>query len=687
LLIIVKKTIINYQPQKLNLMFFKRVLPAICLALLFVAHLAHGQGAPALSVKKNQTLAANAKLGKPISKDLFGVFFEDLSYAADGGLYAELIQNRSFEYSASDRKTWNPLTAWEYTTEGFGYGTISVETAKPLHFNNPHYVLLNIDDAGQQGVGITNAGYDGICIKAGQKYDFSVYVRQISAKPVAMQVELRGDNGAVCGTFSFQTQAGAWKKYTGTITATASSDSARLTILARQRSVLAIDEVSLFPHNTFKNEANGLRADLAQAIANLQPKFLRFPGGCLVHGDGINNIYRWKNTIGPVEQRVQQRNIWNYHQSTGLGFYEYFRFCEDIGAKPLPVLAAGVSCQNSGGTWKIGGTGQKGLSLAAMKGYIQDVLDLIEYANGPVTSVWGAKRAAAGHPKPFGLQYVGIGNEDKQTNDFRDRFKMIYDAVRAKHPEITIVGTVGPAPSGEDYDLGWKFADQLSVPVVDEHFYEKPEWFLKNNSRYDSYRRPKSKVYIGEYASWGNALINALSEAAFMTSLERNGDIVQMASYAPLLANLKHTSWNPNLIYFDNKTLVPTVNYYVQQLFAVNQGDVYIPGIISLNRPGARADSTLAASCVQNSETGDVILKIVNAGPQAATAMAKLSGLGMMAANAKIDVLQGQPSDKNTIDQQKNIIPSHAEISVAQLNGYVVPPYSLSVIRISLKGN
>jgi alpha-N-arabinofuranosidase len=682
LLIIVVYTIINYKPQKLNLMSVKRVLPALCLAMLFVADLANGQGASVLSVQKPKIPGA-----KPISKDLFGVFFEDLSYAADGGLYAELIQNRSFEYSASDRKNWHPLTAWEYTTEGYGYGTISVETAKPLHPNNPHYVQLNIDDAGQQGVGITNAGYDGISIIAGQKYDFSIYIRQISVRPVDIQVQLGGDKGAVYGTFSFQTQAGAWRKYKGTITATASADSASVTVLARQRSVLAIDEVSLFPHNTFKNEPNGLRADLAQAIAGLEPKFLRFPGGCLVHGDGLGNIYRWKNTIGPVEQRIQQRNIWSYHQSTGLGFYEYFRFCEDIGAKPLPVVAAGVSCQNSGGTWRIGGTGQKGISLTEMKSYIQDVLDLIEYANGPATSVWGSKRAAAGHPKPFNLQYVGIGNEDKQTNDFRDRFKMIYDAVHAKHPEITIVGTVGPAPSGEDYDLGWKFADQLSVPVVDEHFYEKPEWFLKNNNRYDNYRRPKSKVYIGEYASQGNALINALSEAAFMTSLERNGDIVQMASYAPLLANLKHTSWNPNLIYFNNKTLVPMVNYYVQQLFSVNQGDAYIPGIVSFNQPGARADSALAASCVQDSKTGDIILKIVNAGPQPATAGANLSGLGAVAANATIDVLQGQSSDKNTIDRPQNIVPARSEISVSQLGSYAVPPYSLTVIRIHSKGN
>src|SRR5690242_9112800 len=260
--------------------------------------------------------------------------------------------------------------------------------------------------------------------------------------------------------------------------------------------------VSLFPENTFHHHPNGLRADLAQTIADLKPKFMRFPGGCLVHGDGLDNIYEWKNTIGPVEQRKGQRNIWSYHQSVGLGYYEYFQFCEDIGAKPLPVVAAGVCCQNSGeSVTKVWEKGQRGLAMSEMPAYIQNVLDLIEWANGPVNSTWGAKRAAAGHPAPFHLQYLGIGNEDKQTDVFRERFKMIYDAVKAKHPEITVVGTVGPRPNDEDYREGWKFADQLHVPLVDEHYYEKPEWFLDNQDRYDSYDRSKSRVYVGEYAA------------------------------------------------------------------------------------------------------------------------------------------------------------------------------------------
>ncbi|WP_413669598.1 alpha-L-arabinofuranosidase C-terminal domain-containing protein [Mucilaginibacter sp. Mucisp86] len=616
---------------------------------------------------------------KPISNDLFGVFFEDLSYSADGGLYAELIQNRSFEYSPGDNKKWQPLSFWEYTTAGFGYGTISVESAQPITSTNPHYLVLNIDDPGKEGIGITNAGFDGICLHAGENYNFSVYIKQISSAPIPVKVELRGAKGVSYGQFSFKTQGSGWKKYDGTIKATQDADSAKLTLLALVKCKIAIDEVSLFPEHTFKNEKNGMRADLAQAVADLKPKFMRFPGGCLVHGDGLDNIYRWKNTIGPVEFRQQQRNIWNYHQSFGLGFFEYFRFCEDIGAKPVPVVAAAVSCQNSGGTR---GTGQKGLPMTEMKSYIQDILDLIEYANGPITSKWGAKRAAAGHPKPFHLQYIGIGNEDKQTDDFRNRFKMICNEVRAKHPEITIIGTVGPFPSGEDFDLGWAFADKLSVPVVDEHFYQKPAWFLDNNARYDGYRRTKSKVYIGEYASWGNSLFNALAEAAFMTGLERNGDIVAMASYAPMLANLSHTSWNPNLIYFNNKIVVPTANYYVQQLFSVNQGDLYVPGVIRFKQDDAVKDSTLAASCVKDSKTGNIILKIVNAGAKEANAAIDLTGINIPEQQATLNLLKGKPSDKNTINDPKAVQTISQEITTTNLSSYLAPPYSLSVIRL-----
>jgi alpha-L-arabinofuranosidase len=356
---------------------------------------------------------------KAISPDLIGVFFEDINYAADGGLYAELIQNRSFEYSPTDHSGWDSFTAWEYMTQGYGYGALSVETTSPVHPNNPHYAVLKIEEAGQEGIGLKNSGFDGIPVKAGQKYDFSVFIAQQDGSSMPMQVKLVNKKGETLGEATFTTTSKDWKKYAATITVTQSQDSASLVLLAKAKGKISIDMVSLFPQNTFKNRANGLRADLAQTIADLKPKFMRFPGGCLVHGDGVGNMYRWKNTIGPVEQRVAQKNIWNYHQTAGLGYFEYFQFCEDMGAKPLPVVPAAVSCQNSGGTWRIGGTGQKGIQLTEMPEYIQEVLDLIEWANGPVTSTWGAKRAAAGHPKPFHLEYVGIGNEDKITPEFK----------------------------------------------------------------------------------------------------------------------------------------------------------------------------------------------------------------------------------------------------------------------------
>ncbi|MDP3444736.1 MAG: alpha-L-arabinofuranosidase C-terminal domain-containing protein, partial [Ignavibacteria bacterium] len=365
--------------------------------------------------------------------------------------------------------------------------------------------------------------------------------------------------------------------------------------------------------------------------------FIRFPGGCLVHGDRLGNMYRWKNTIGPIEERVEQKNLWGYNQTAGMGYYEYFQFCEDIGAKPLPVLPAAVSCQNSGGTWRIGGTGQKAITMDEMPEYIQEVLDLIEWANGPATTKWGAKRAEAGHPEPFNLEYIGIGNEDKITPEFEERFKMIFNAVKEKHPEITIIGTVGPSHSGEDFDKGWKLANDLKIPIIDEHYYTEPKWFISNQYRYDNYDRNKSKVYLGEYASWGNKMINAIAEALYMTSLERNGDVVVMASYAPLLAKKDFTQWNTDMIFFDNKEICLTPNYYVQKMFMTNQGDIYYDKIISKDEK----DSTLAASCVKDSETSDIILKLVNAGTENKKMSISLAGFENLIHETEIIVLSG----------------------------------------------
>jgi alpha-N-arabinofuranosidase len=626
---------------------------------------------------------AGAAKPKKISPDLFGIFFEDLSYAADGGLYAELIQNRSFEYNPADNRDWNSMTAWKYETDGFGYGTISVETAAPVHPNNPHYVMLDIQDKGQTGVGLENSGFDGIPVKARKSYNFSVFLNVISTQSLPVSVALVDPKGKNLGSASFTATGKGWKKYSQQININSDNDSAKLVLLIKSKGKVGIDMVSLFPVETFKHRENGMRADLAQVIADIKPKFMRFPGGCLTHGDGIANIYRWKNTIGPVEQRVDQRNIWNYHQSVGLGYFEYFQFCEDIGAKPVPVLAAGVSCQNSGGTWKIGSTGQKGIPMDEMRAYVQDVLDLVEYANGPVTSTWGAKRAAAGHPAPFNLEYLGIGNEDKITGVFEERFRMIYDALHKAHPEIKIIGTVGPSPNGEDFDKGWKLADQLAVGIVDEHYYEKPQWFLKNTTRYDAYNRLRSKVYIGEYASWGNTLFNALCEAVYMTSLERNGDVIRMASYAPLIARIGHTSWNPNLIYFNGTRVFPTVNYYVQQQFAVNSGNEYLPNVIKLKGDKTATDTTAGVSCVRDAATGDIILKIANAGNTTLSGLADLSKIGKLPGSATLTVISGDPGAKNATDNRQPVLPKSSVINLQKKWLFTVPAYSLSVVRVS----
>jgi alpha-N-arabinofuranosidase len=634
------------------------------------------------------SIAQPAKGGKKISSDLFGLFFEDINYSADGGLYAEQVQNRSFEYNPTERREWNPFSYWEYISPGFSYGRISVETSTPVHPNNPHYMVLDIEHVGHEtkfvgesGVGLKNSGFDGIVVKAGEKYDFSVFAKQLSDSPIELSVSLQNRKGTVLASGTVSTASKNWQKYTATFTASASNDTASLVILAKTNGKLAMDMISLFPEKTFKNRTNGLRADLAQMLSDMKPGFIRFPGGCLVHGDGLGNMYRWKNTIGPVQERKEQRNIWGYHQTAGLGYFEYFQFCEDIGAKPLPVLPAAVSCQNSGGTWQIGGTGQKAVPIDEMQDYIQEVLDLIEWANGPANSTWGAKRAAAGHLAPFNLQYVGIGNEDKMTHEFEQRFKMIFDAVKAKHPEITVVGTVGPAPDGEDFTKGWKIAGDQKVPVVDEHYYTSPEWFISNQKRYDTYTRNATQVYLGEYASWGNKMRNAIAEAAYMTSLERNGDVVRMASYAPLLAKKNFTQWKTDLIFFDNVILCPTPNYFVQKMFSANQGDYYFDNVIAKDEK----DINLAATCVQDSKTGDIILKLVNYGNSVKLMKINLGRFGKIAAEGEKSVLAGSPDAENTFENTSAIAPTSSKVKISKSFDYSAPAMSLTVIRIKTK--
>jgi alpha-L-arabinofuranosidase len=630
--------------------------------------------------------------GRSISPNLFGVFFEDLNYAADGGLYAELVQNRSFEYQATEQPNWTPLTAWEPIALEGGRGSLKIADAVPVHPNNPHYVVVETQQPGS-GVGLANSGFDGIAAQAGEQYDFSLFCRQLFTGdrwggtgtlegPSRLVVRLQGRQGAVLAEAQLTVSGRDWQRRAATLTATASDPSARLVVLSLTRGGLALDEISLFPRKTFKARPNGLRADLAQAIADLKPKFVRFPGGCLVHGYGLGNLYRWKDSIGPIEQRRGQANLWGYHQSLGLGYFEYFQFCEDIGAKPLPVVPAGVCCQNADNQ---GGTGQRGLPLEMMSAYVQDVLDLVEWANGPADSPWGARRAAAGHPEPFKLQYLGIGNEEHITQVFKERFKMIYDAVKSRHPEITVIGTVGPFHSGEDYEQGWRIADELGLAMVDEHYYETPDWFLGHLTRYDGYDRSKSKVYLGEYAAHesnrANTLRSALAEAAYLTSLERNGDVVQFASYAPLLGKEGHMQWRPDMIYFDNSRILLSANYYVQQMFSLNQGDVYLAANLAPGADPKDSTSPLAVSCVRDWKSGDVILKVVNTGPAAQPVTVQFQGLKDAQARATQTVLKADPAAVNSFDRPDLVVPQRSTFNVSRSFEYEPPAYSLTVIR------
>jgi alpha-L-arabinofuranosidase len=619
------------------------------------------------------TLTINPAESKKISNLLIGIFFEDINYAADGGLYAELIQNRDFEYSPADKggrdKNWNVRTAWTVN----GEKNIKIDTLAPVHFNNKHYIILNAGDR------LVNEGFDGIPLKAGERYDFSVFAK---ATNQYLRIRLLDEKDNPVGETTLKVTGNKWKKHLAVISAKETVDKARIEIeilLSKQlnKQDICLDMISLFPQKTFKNRPNGLRADLAQAIAGLQPRFVRFPGGCVAHGDGLENIYRWKNTIGPLEARKPQPNLWGYHQTAGLGYFEYFQFCEDIGAEPLPVVAAGVPCQNSARHGHPMGGQQGGIPMDEMDEYVQEVLDLIEWANGDKNTVWGKKRAEAGHPAPFNLKYLGLGNEDLITDIFEERFTLIYNAVKAKYPDIVVIGTAGPFYEGTDYVEGWKIATKLGVPMIDEHYYNPPAWFIHNQDFYDKYDRSKSKVYLGEYAAHlpgrPNNIETALAEALHLTSLERNGDVVAMASYAPLLAKEKHTQWNPNLIYFTNTEVKPTVGYYVQKLFGENAGDVYLSSSMSLSGNQAGLQKRIAQSVVRDSKTGDVIVKLVNLLPVEVHTKLDLGGIHPSQPLATRTLLTGRPDD-----------PAAKPVSDTFPIGdrCVLPAYSFTLLRI-----
>ena len=616
------------------------------------------------------TLKVDASAEKPISDKLIGVFFEDISYAADGGLYAELVQNRDFEYTGRDHRGWNAASAWHSSRP------IEIATEHPLSKNNPHYAMLWPKDT------LWNEGWDGIAVEAGKNYDFSMYVFAGGQKQDFL-IQLIGENGTVLAKAKLKTAASDWTQYTTVLTAKGSDAKARLAIVPLRAAHVGVDMISLFPQETFMNRKNGLRKDLAQAIADLKPKFVRFPGGCMTHGQGLENIYHWNHTVGPWQDRKPDFNIWNYHQTRGLGFYEYFQFCEDIGAEPLPVLAAGVPCQNSAANADGIGGQQGGIPMTDMPAYIDELCNLIEWANGdPAKSKWAKMRADAGHPAPFNMKYLGIGNEDIISTVFEERCEMIAKAIRERYPEIQICGTAGPFhfPSA-DYVEGWKFAnDHRSLfDLIDEHYYESTGWFIHHQDYYDQYDRQGPKVYVGEYASRTRTHESALAEALYLCNIERNGDIVEMTSYAPLLAKEGHHNWNPDLIYFDNTSLQLTPSYHTQHLFGNHSGDRYVKSELTIEPMGAteqQLNLRSAASVVRDSKTGKKYLKLVNALPRELSIT--VDGISIPA-DAKVVGFSGQPKDQTvTVTSGNDSLQLKPGTQNTQL---VVPPYTVCAIE------
>ncbi len=497
--------------------------------------------------------------------DLYGLFFEDLNHAADGGLYAELLQNRSFEFQEIDHPEYHALTAWEKAGNDSDI-TCEIQTKDPVSEKNPHYITLTVINDKKEN-GIRNFGFaPGVPVKKGASYRFSFYAKRERDFDQPLVALLEGADLQQYASMEMKVTGSSWEHYTGELSAAADDFAGRFALYIRGTGEISFDFVSLFPKDTFLGRENGLRKDIAVMLADMKPKFMRFPGGCLVHDgsldkDARNSMYRWKNTIGPLKDRPARRNNWRYNQTLGLGYFEYFQFCEDIGTKPLPVLPAAYDPHH-----------KRKEPFDRLQPWIDDALDLIEFANGEETSPFGLVRAELGHPAPFHLEYIGIGNEEVGEG-FRERFPFFCKAIREKYPEIKIIGTSGPFAAGGEFDAGWAQSRKEEIALVDEHYYQAPEWFLANHHRYDAYPDKGPKVFLGEYASWGNEYYNALVEASFMIGLERNAKAVGLACYAPMLCNVNYINWQPDMIWFNNHEVFGTANYYVQKLFMHHQGD------------------------------------------------------------------------------------------------------------------
>ena len=632
--------------------------------LLAVLALAAGS---ALQAQTNELVIQAGKPGAEIQPTMYGLFFEDINYAADGGLYAELVKNRSFEFPQH-------FMGWKT------FGKVSLKDDGPFE-RNPHYVRLAYAGHPHKQTGLDNEGFFGIGIKKGAEYRFSVWARVAEGEtPAKIRVELAdtksmGEQQAFA-TADVTVDSREWKKYQVILKPEVTNPKAILRVFLASRQTVDLEHISLFPVDTWQGHENGLRKDLAQALADIKPGVFRFPGGCIVEGTDIASRYDWKKSVGMVENRPLNENRWqytfphrffpDYYQSYGLGFYEFFQLSEEIGAEPLPVLSCGLACQFQNPNM------DAHVPLCDLDSYIQDALDLIEFANGAVDTPWGKVRADMGHPAPFNLKFIGIGNE-QWGKEYPEHLEPFVKAIRKKYPDIKIVGSSGPDSEGEQFDYLWPEMKRLKADLVDEHFYRPEAWFLSQGARYDNYDRKGPKVFAGEYACHGkgkkwNHFHASLLEAAFMTGLERNADVVHMATYAPLFAHVEGWQWRPDMIWFDNLNSVRTVSYYVQQLFATHKGTNVLS--LTMNKKpvtGAEGQNGLFASAVCDKNKNEIIVKVTNTSDKKQPLSLIFNGLKKkeVLSGARCIKLSSADMDKdNTIENPLAIIPQETSLDV-----------------------
>ena len=625
--------------------------------------------ASALTATAQNVMDVNTrKLGAPIQQTMYGIFFEDINFAADGGLYGELVKNRSFEFPQH-------LMGWQ------AFGCVDVKDDGPFE-RCPHYVELSDPGHKERRTGLTNEGFFGIGVKKGEQYRFSVWAKAPKGTG-AIRVQLineqsMGEHQEFVNEEVAITSA-QWKKYTVTLTARQTLKHAKLRIFLKGTNSVALEHVSLFPVNTYKNRENGMRRDLAQALADLHPGIFRFPGGCIVEGTDLDTRYQWKNSIGPVENRPLNGNRWehtfdyryypDYYQSYGLGFFEFFQLSEDIGAEPLPILNVGMACQYQ--NWE---REDAHVAEADLQPYIDDCLDLIEFANGPADSKWGKIRAEMGHPEPFHMHYIGVGNEQWGPFYYK-RLKPFVKAIREKYPNIKIVGTSGPVPEDAPDDTykfqeGWKAMTDLKADLVDEHFYRDEQWFLSHGLRYDTYNRKGPRVFAGEYACHGkgkkwNHYEAAILEAAFMTGFERNADIVHMTTPAPLFAHVDGWQWRPDQIWYDQTDMFKTVSYYVQQMYATNAGTHVLP-LTMQKKPVANQEGQngLFASAAFDEATKEVIIKVANTSRTEQPIQLNLSNMKNATQATTLTLSHSGMDDENSIQHPEFITPKAGTCAV-----------------------